>query len=304
VAEAISSLMPAWLWMALLCAFVTGTSDALVKHLLVRSDERVVGWAKLLFSLPWLFLFPMVAGWPKVSPLFWEVVAIMVPLEIISYLFSLRSLRLAPLSLTMPFQAITPLLTIVTGFLIMGERVSLQGFMGILGVTVGIYVMQIELAAEGWFQPIKAMFTNRGIRLMLAAAAIYSITSTLSKRAVQLSSPLAFPFLYLGVDTLFLTPMAHQSARRSKGGLGLLPEVRTQLPLYLLSGLLTAGSFLTHCIAIQSAPVAYFISIKRLSLLVSVLYGGLVFREASFRQRVLGTVLMLLGALLITLTSS
>ena len=295
--------MPVWIWMALLCAVLTGTSDALVKHLLVRSDERVVGWAKLLFSLPWLFLFPMMAGWPKVSPLFWEVVAIMVPLEIVSYLCALRSVRLAPLSLTMPFQAITPMLTIVTGFLIMGERVSLQGFLGILGVTVGIYVMQIELAAEGWLEPFKAMFKNRGIRLMVAAAAIYSLTSTLSKRAVQLSSPLAFPFLYFGVDTLFLTPMAHQSARRSTGGLGLLPEVRAQLPLYLISGLLTAASFLTHCIAIPFAPVAYFISIKRLSLLVSVLYGGLVFHESSFRQRVLGTSLMLVGAILIRLSA-
>ena len=90
--------------------------------------------------------------------------------------------------------------------------------------------------------------------------------------------------------------------RRGSGGFRkVLPEVRSQLGTYLLAGVVLTGALLAHATGIQRAPVAYFLSIKRLSLLVTVLYGGLLFREEAFLQRVLGTTLMLAGAVLITL---
>ena len=44
---------------------------------------------------------------------------------------------------------------------------------------------------------------------------------------------------------------------------------------------------------------AYMISIKRFSILISVLYGGVIFKESHIRLRLLGAVLMLAGAIII-----
>ena len=47
--------------------------------------------------------------------------------------------------------------------------------------------------------------------------------------------------------------------------------------------------------------VAYMISVKRTSLIFSVLYGWLVFKEEHIRERLLGCMVMVIGVALITL---
>lgn len=287
-----------WAVLGLLCAGLTGGGDALCKRLLVRSNERVVAWAILLFTVPWLLIGPLAAGFPRLSGSFWGTVAVMIPLELIAHLAYLRAIRISPLSLAVPFLAFTPLLSAGTAWLFLGEKVSSLGLAGVGSVTVGAYVLQAELVPRGVLEPFKAMSRDPGIRLMLLTATIYGLTSTLGKKAIQLSSPASFMFIYFSIDTLLLTEIARRSAGSARDLLG---EVRPQLGLYLFTGLVTAAAFTTHCFGIQIAPVAYFISIKRLSLLVSVLYGGLLFREGGFGYRMAGAALMLAGAVLVGL---
>jgi len=286
-----------WISLALLCALLTGSGDAISKKLLDRSGERVVGWAKLLFTLPWLGL-----GWICVQPPlpggeFWLLAAAAIPVEVAAYLCYLRAIRVAPLSLAVPFLALTPMLTVLTSRLFLGEGVAPAGFFGVCSVAGGAYVLQVDRAARGILEPLRAMLRNPGIRLMLLTAALFSITATLGKRMIALSSPAAFLFYYFGVEALVLS----EWIRRGPGGFrAVWPEVRGQAGLYALSGVVLAGALFAHASGIVRAPVPYFLSIKRLSLLVSVLYGGLLFREQAMRQRVVGAALMLAGAVVIT----
>ena len=288
-----------WIWIALACAVLTASADAVAKQLLLKSDERLVGWAKVCLTLPWVFPFFLTVGVGHLGRTFWMLMVLMIPLEITAYLCYLRAIRISPLSLAIPFLALTPLFTVATGWLFLGEKVTPLGFWGVAAVTVGAYLLQVEEARRGLLEPFKAMAKDEGIRLMLCAAALYSITATLGKWAIALSGPSAFPFLYLALDALALTEVA----RRGVGGMRrLLPEVRSQFRWYLLAGIVSAGAILTHSAGVLKVPVAYFLSIKRLSLLISVLYGGLLFGEHAFRQRIAGSSLMLTGAVLIILT--
>ncbi len=291
-----------WVGLALLCAVFVGSSDALTKRLLspARSDERFVGWAKLLFSLPWLLLALWKTGCPPLSGSFFATMAWLIPMDLVAYLCYLRAIRRGPLSLTVPFMAATPLATVLTGWLILGEQVSPLGFVGVLGVTVGAYVLQLELAVQGLLEPIKAILRTPASRSMLAAALIYSVGATVSKRAIQLSSWTAFPFFLEMLEMLALIGLARSAAGSWRG---FLPAIRSQWTLYLLSGMVTSAAILLHAYGIRLASVAYFIAIKRLSLFVSVLYGGFLFKEAKFPQRVAGASLMLVGAVLIMLTA-
>ena len=291
-----------WVGLALLCAGFVGTSDALTKRLLspVKSDERFVGWAKLLFSFPWLLLALWKTGCPPLTGAFFVTMAWLIPVDLAAYFCYLRGIRRGPLSLTVPFLAVTPLATVLTGWLILGEQVTPLGFLGVLVVTVGAYVLQLELAAQGLLEPIKAIFRTPASRSMLTAALIYSVGATLSKRAIQLSSPTAFPFFLETLEMMFLVGLARSAVGDWRG---FLPAIRSQWTLYLLSGMVTSAAILLHAYGILLAPVAYFIAIKRLSLFVSVLYGGLLFGEAKFLQRIVGAGLMLSGAVLIILTA-
>ncbi|MEE8536375.1 MAG: EamA family transporter, partial [Acidobacteriota bacterium] len=56
---------------------------------------------------------------------------------------------------------------------------------------------------------------------------------------------------------------------------------------------------LFHYLALDLVEVAYMISIKRTSMVFGVLYGWLFFKEAEIRQRLLASLLMVAGAVLI-----
>jgi len=71
----------------------------------------------------------------------------------------------------------------------------------------------------------------------------------------------------------------------------------------LLGGLSMALSMLAHFHAIEHAPVSYMIAVKRTSLIFSVVYGALIFREERIRQRLLGTSIMLSGAVMLYLAT-
>ncbi|MDI6729781.1 MAG: hypothetical protein QMD44_12790, partial [Thermodesulfovibrionales bacterium] len=69
----------------------------------------------------------------------------------------------------------------------------------------------------------------------------------------------------------------------------------------ILPGILQSVMIISHMIAMSLTKVAYMISVKRLSLLIGVFYGYLFFKESGIKERMLGTILMLVGFVLIVL---
>ena len=70
-------------------------------------------------------------------------------------------------------------------------------------------------------------------------------------------------------------------------------------------GLVAGGLLFAHVIchgwAISMTKAVYMIAVKRISILFGVLYGGLFFSERHMFYRVLGTGMMVGGAVLVTL---
>jgi len=67
-------------------------------------------------------------------------------------------------------------------------------------------------------------------------------------------------------------------------------------------GLILALEAVTINIAYTMKIVPYVISIKKISILFSVLYGGLIFRENNIFMRIAGASVMTMGVILIILS--
>ena len=65
--------------------------------------------------------------------------------------------------------------------------------------------------------------------------------------------------------------------------------------------MITAASVSFQMLAINLTLVAYVISIKRTSAIMSSLFGFWLFKEKGIKERLLGVILMVLGVVLITL---
>jgi len=164
-----------WVLLALTSAFTLATSDALTKKALAYNNEYIVAWLRLVFSLPLLFIIFIFIPIPELDREFYIAFCFSLPLEIVSIVLYIKALRLSPLSLTLPFLSLTPVFLIFFSYIILGERVSLLGGVGILFIAIGSYTLNIHKIREGIFEPFKAIINEKGSVLMIGVALIYSV---------------------------------------------------------------------------------------------------------------------------------
>lgn len=283
-----------WFALALLCAFAIASSDAFTKRLLGDYDAYESATVRLVWAgallLPWALAQP----WPAPPPVFWAWVAPLLPLEIGALLLYMRALRVAPLHDTLPYLAFTPVFTAVTGWALLGERLSVQGFAGIVLVTAGGYLLNVERGGT-WIEPLARMRREPGPRLMLSVSFLYGLTSVIGKGALQYVPGRflgAWYFIVLGAAMVAVTALGRPRALRA---LWRRPAAH----------LLVAGSFavmvVTHFLALEHVETAYMIAVKRTSLLFGIVYGALLFGEARLGRHLAIGTLMVAGVVLIVL---
>jgi drug/metabolite transporter (DMT)-like permease len=281
-----------WFVIALGCAFLTACSDAVSKRIMWENDEWTTGAALLAISATILAPLLLFQELKPVSTELVLLILISLPLEISSYYLFLSAIRMADMSLTLPLLAFTPVLTILTAAALLGESISLIGGVGIALVTIGAYLLNGDLAHRSLWAPIEAIFSTSGCRRMLLVAVLWSLTSTLGKKGILLYGAIPYGIVLVICVAAGLVSI---SFLRSRAGLGSLSFSRNNITLFLLGGLFMAGAQITHFVSLGLAPVAYMISVKRLSLVFGVILGRLLFKEENISYRLIGASIMVLG---------
>ncbi len=284
-----------WVVLSLICAFSLATSDALTKKALKDKNEYLVAWFRLFFSLPFLVLIWFFIPTPLIDEGFYRAFLTALPIEIITVVLYIKALKLSPLSLTLPFLSLTPLFLIFVSYFIVGEKVSLWGGIGILLIVSGSYLLNIKEAKKGLFKPFRIILKEKGSVLMIFVALLYSFTSSLGKVAIEHSSALFFAATYFTTLTLVFTPIALWKGRND------IKEFvhNRHYKHIVIPGLLYGLMIATHMIAMSLTKVAYMISVKRLSLLIGIIYGYYLFKEEGFSERLSGAILMFLGFVMV-----
>jgi len=282
-----------WIVYALITAFSIATADAISKKAMIRSHEYVIAWVRQGYTLPFLAVVFFFIEIPPLDNTFWLTLLVAVPLDVTAIILYVKAIRLSPLSLTIPFIALSPMFVIITAFVILGELPDISGLFGILLIVIGAYLLNVRATKHGVLGPIKAIKKERGSVLMIIVALIYSLTSTLGKVAVLHSSPLFFGAFYPFILTIIFTVIV--------GYKGHLSGVISRPRIFLGIGFFIAMMMLSHFVAISLTDVAYMISVKRLSLLFSVAYGWILFGERNVAERLIGSILMIAGVVSITL---
>jgi drug/metabolite transporter (DMT)-like permease len=279
-----------WALLSLISAFTLATSDAFTKKILDSHNEYTVAWLRLIFSLPLLFVIFLFIPVPELDKEFYTAFFLALPLELLSIVMYIKALRVSPLSLSLPFLALTPVFLIFVSYVILGEKVSFRGAIGILFIAAGSYTLNISKIREGILEPILAITKEKGSVLMIGVALIYSITSSLGKMAIKHSSPLFFGISYYTALALLFTPIALYKGKETRRGTALT---------VLLPGIFYSLMVISHMVAISLAKVAYVISVKRMSLIIGVLYGYFFFKEKNIRERLFGAMMMFSGFVMI-----
>ncbi|UCG16282.1 MAG: EamA family transporter, partial [Phycisphaerales bacterium] len=190
----------------MLSALGVSTSDALAKKAMERgADGPRILCVRYLLAVPVLLPF-LSMGIPSLDRTFWLLHPVWIPLETVALYLYIRAIRVSPLSLTLPLLALTPVFLVFTGWLFLGETVGLRGVAGIVLVAAGSYVINVGHGGRDVLGPFKAIVREKGTRLMVVVAFVYSLTSVLGKVLIQHSSPTYFAFHYAVVMSIVLAP--------------------------------------------------------------------------------------------------
>lgn len=284
-----------WIIYAFLTAVFNAMKSVSSKKSLRSLDEYVVSW--FIYFLPAVFiLFAFFfVEFPKLGYMFYPILIVDCLLSAVAAVWSTRALINSDLSVTTPMTAFTPIFMLATSFLMLGEFPNNSGLIGIILIAAGTYCLNIGERKNGWKMPLKALMREEGPRLMLASALIWSVTGNMDKIAIQNSSPVFFAMAENLVIAVILFPFAWKQIRRQK------EKIKKERFHLMTVGLFSAFMLVCQMIAISQTLVVYVVAIKRLSILFSIILGGLIFKEKNIGPRLAGGAIMVFGVLLITL---
>lgn len=284
-----------WLSLSLGAAFFMATCAAYIKRFFSDVPAWEMSLIPALYASPYCLAALPFVGVPPIGPDFFSTIAWLLPLFAVSFLLHYRAVRLSPLSLTMPFLSFTPVFVLLTGDLLLGERIGTGGVVGILLVVTGGYVLNLDSARDGLLGPVRAIFREPGSALMLLVAAIYSLTSVGGKVLILQSSPLFAALVLFAAVGPLLGLILWATGKVSL-------RIVFQRPLLGLgAGLLVFGDLICHNLAISMVNAAYMVALKRMAGIFSVIYGRVLFNERGILFRFIGTVIMTAGAAVIVI---
>ena len=284
-----------WLILSLLTALAVASQDAWVKkHFSHLSAYDMLAFP-FVFSLPLFAIALPFVPVPLLDQTFYWSFAVSLPLNFLPFFLYMKAIRTSALSLTLPYLAFTPGFMIFTGYVFLDEIPNISGIVGILVTCAGGYVLNLKQGKQSALAPFKAIFKETGSWLMIIVAFLFSISAVIGKKAILHSSPIFFTMTFFAVLALVsLTVLLAMGKIR----------LRTFTADWV-KGLIAGGLFFAHALchgyAISLTKAAYMISVKRLSALIGILYGGLFFDEKHITIRFVGACLMLSGAVLITI---
>ena len=186
--------------LALFTAFFESIKDVLSKKNVKNIDEYVVAFSLMFFALPFVTPILFWIGIPVVENQFWKALVISGTLNVLAIILYMKALKASDLSITIPMVAFTPLFLLVASPLIVGEFPNSVGLMGVLLIVFGSYTLNIKQRKNGFLSPFKSLLREKGPRLMLGVAILYSITASYDKVGVQASSPL----FWIVIKSLFI----------------------------------------------------------------------------------------------------
>jgi drug/metabolite transporter (DMT)-like permease len=283
-----------WVPLAIITALAFAASGSYAKALSRRAHVYVVTWAMMTLSLPWAAALLLRDGLPTIEPRFLGAALLSVGLNMVAVTLEVKAVSISPLSLTVPFLAFTPLFMIATSAIVLGEAPDAKGLLGIVLVALGAYTIYLDRIRGGILGPLKAIARERGSRLMLAVALVWSVSAVYDKVAVLASSPAFYQTFFSAAFGILYAPFLVAGLRKTAVPSNMVPRL-------FLIGAICAAMTLSQLTAIQFTLASYVIAVKRSGMIVSVILGYFFFKEENLRARLAGALLMSSGVVLLSL---
>lgn len=279
-----------WIIYALGSALFAGLTSILAKCGIKKTDSNVATAVRtivvLFFSWLMVFLLGVQKELAAVAGKTWFFLILSGIATGASWLCYFRALQLGDINKVVPIDKSSTVLTIVFAFLFLHESMGVLKVISVILIGVGTYLMIQKKQSEGRQQGRKSW-----LLYAVLSAVFASLTSILGKVGISgLNSNLGTAIrtavvLLMAWMMVFLTKKQHTLRDISK----------RELVFICLSGLVTGGSWLCYYKALQDGPASVVVPVDKLSILVTILFSYVVFKEKLSKKALLGLALIVAG---------
>ena len=289
------------LWMSVVVrVFVNPLSNVFQKLLASKgvSPLVVVAITHALLTvacLPLLLIDP-----PPSSPDFWFNITISAALAVAANVLIVQAMQMSDLSILGPVNSYKAVVSLIPGMLLLHEVPSALAILGLALIVAGSYVIANRDGAKPSQNAFFRFFSDRGVQFRLAALVLSAVEAVFLKRTLIASSPLATFVVWSVLCLVFVVPLAVGFGNVNEEIRSAWASKRNCLILGVTTGLMQYSTL----IVFSGFQVAAALALFQTSTLVSVVLGWRVFGERNVVQRLLGAILMVIGAILIVTSRS
>lgn len=206
-----------------------------------------------------------------------------------SWLCYFRALQLGDVNKVVPIDKSSTILTILLAFILLGEPISLLKGVAVVLIGIGTFMMIEKKTVDGG-----KVEKRSWLFYALLSAVFASLTSILAKVGITGVESNLGTAIRTGV-VLVLAWMIVFMKGKAKN-MKTIPG--NELFFITLSGLATGASWLCYYKALADGPASVVVPIDKLSILVSILFSRIVFKERLSIKAVIGLVLIVSGTLM------
>ena len=206
-----------------------------------------------------------------------------------SWLCYFKALQLGDINKVVPIDKSSTVLTILLAAILLGEGITLYSGIGIALIAVGTFLMIEKKDVKSDIPKNK-----RWIFYALGSAVFASLTAILGKIGISDVESNLGTAIRTGVVLVMSWIMVFVTGKQNK----IKVISKKELGFICLSGLATGGSWLCYYKALHDGPASVVVPIDKLSILVTILFSYIVFREKLSKKTAFGLVLTVGGTLL------
>lgn len=206
-----------------------------------------------------------------------------------SWLCYFRALQLGDVNKVVPIDKSSTILTILLALIFLGEKITWLKGAAIVLIGAGTFLMIEKKAADGEKKQKKSWFIYAVLSAVFA-----SLTSILGKIGIEGVESNLGTAIRTGVVLIMAWLIVF-----IKGKQHTLKNIpKKELLFICLSGIATGGSWLCYYKALQDGLASVVVPIDKLSILVSIAFSAIVFKERLSKKAAAGLVLIVAGTLM------
>ncbi|MGE5610077.1 MAG: EamA family transporter [Bacillota bacterium] len=228
---------------------------------------------------------------------FWVNIAICAILAVAGNALIVKAVQLSDLSVLGPINAYKAVVSLIPGMILLHEIPGMGGLAGMALIVGGSYFLVDGNAAGGNRSTFLRLFSDRGVQYRLAALVLSAIEAVFLKMALRVSSPMiTFVFWAVLGFGVALAAMVALKGRELRHEVDVFRASRWE---YLMLFVTTGVMQLCTLVSFQVLHVGYALALFQTSSIISVILGYRYFQERHIFQRLVGSVVMVVGAALI-----